>query len=91
MELQRLELGGNLIEMGKWEEEERESGRKNREKKFLESHPFASCVTRFAGQFEVGKGPRQREKRAFKQEILSRVREACVSDVEFADIVAEDL
>ncbi|PIN20300.1 hypothetical protein CDL12_07016 [Handroanthus impetiginosus] len=61
------------------------------EMKNLESHPFASCVGRFAVQLEVGEGLRQREKRAFKQQILKKVREACVSDAEFATIVAEVL
>ncbi|XAR66851.1 hypothetical protein NMG60_11013209 [Bertholletia excelsa] len=96
VELQRSELGGDLIEVGKWEEEgvragEGEGKRKSRERRFLESHPFASCVARFAVQLEVGEGLRQREKRAFKQEILRRVREACVSDAEAATIVAEVL
>ncbi|CAL5400442.1 unnamed protein product [Camellia sinensis] len=65
--------------------------RESRERRFLEKHPFASCVARFAVQVEVGEGLRQREKRAFKQEILNRVREACVSDAESATIVAEVL
>ncbi|KAL6965498.1 hypothetical protein U1Q18_036550 [Sarracenia purpurea var. burkii] len=81
VELQRSELGGDLIEMGKM----RGSG----ERKYLESHPFASCVARFAVQLEVGEGLRQRERRDFKQEILKRVREACLSDAEAATIVAE--
>jgi len=42
-------------------------------------------------QLEVGEGLRQRERRAFKQEILVRVREACVSDAEAATIIAEVL
>ncbi|KAI8565651.1 hypothetical protein RHMOL_Rhmol03G0277000 [Rhododendron molle] len=97
VELQRGELGGDLIEVGKWEEEEsggvevlgrRESAR---ERRYLESHPFASCVARFAVQLEVGEGLRQRERRALKQEVLKRVREACVSDAEAATIVAEVL
>ncbi|CBI25545.3 unnamed protein product, partial [Vitis vinifera] len=79
LELQRSEMGGILIEMG------------CREKRFLETHPFASCVARFAVQLEVGEGLRQREKRAFKQEILGLVREACASDAEAATIVAEVL
>lgn len=54
-------------------------------------HPFANCVARFAVQLEVGEGLRQREKRAFKQQILSKVREACVSDAESATVVAEVL
>lgn len=105
--LQRSEWGGTLIEMDKGEnndnsnseeeEEEEErlinlsSSRSKKEKKFLKKHPFASCVARFAVQLEVGEGLRQREKRAFKQEILKRVREASVSDAEAATIIAEVL
>ncbi|KAE9464388.1 hypothetical protein C3L33_03723, partial [Rhododendron williamsianum] len=95
VELQRGELGGDLIEVGKWEEEESGGvevlGRREsvRERRYLESHPFASCVARFAVQLEVGEGLRQSERRALKQEILKRVREACVSDAEAATIVAE--
>nr|XP_016506540.1 PREDICTED: uncharacterized protein LOC107824307 [Nicotiana tabacum] len=61
------------------------------EKRFLERHPFASCVARFAVQLEIGEGLRQREKRAFKQEILKKIREASNSDAEAATIVAEVL
>lgn len=64
---------------------------KKKKKMFLEKHPFASCVARFAVQLEVGEGLRQREKRAFKQEILKRVKEASVSDAEAATIIAEVL
>lgn len=53
--------------------------------------PFAGCVARFAVQLEVGEGLRQREKRAFKQQILDKVRECCASDAESATIVAEVL
>ncbi|XP_022755191.1 uncharacterized protein LOC111303301 [Durio zibethinus] len=94
VELQRSELGGVLIEMGKFGGENKERERMKREKreqKYLENHPFASCVARFAVQLEVGEGLRQREKRAFKQEILTRVREASVSDAEAATIIAEVL
>ncbi|XP_034918765.1 uncharacterized protein [Populus alba] len=88
VELQRSELGEDLIDTGMFDDEkERGKG----EKEFLESHPFASCVARFAVQLEVGEGLRQREKRAFKQEILKRVREACVSDAEAATVTAEVL
>lgn len=52
---------------------------------------FGSCVARFAVEVEAGEGLRQREKRAFKQEILKRVREASVSDAEAATIIAEVL
>lgn len=103
LELQRSEIGGILIEMGWFNEEENmksfdgvdiegiRSSRDSREKRFLETHPFASCVARFAVQLEVGEGLRQREKRDFKQEILGLVREACASDAEAATIVAEVL
>ncbi|KAA8535170.1 hypothetical protein F0562_030173 [Nyssa sinensis] len=102
VELQRSELGGDLIDMGKFEDESENSGvgpvgmegkgkRESKERRFLDSHPFASCVARFAVQLEVGEGLRQREKRAFKQEILKRVREVSVSDAEAATIVAEVL
>ncbi|KAF9617083.1 hypothetical protein IFM89_033188 [Coptis chinensis] len=104
VELQRSELGGDLIDMSGYEEEKesnevcvggvemKSKGKKeSREKRFLQKHPFASCVARFAVQLEVGEGLRQRERRAFKQEIVKRVREACVSDAEFATIVAEVL
>lgn len=104
LELQRSEAGGILIEMGRFKEEEEgkkslegvemegvRRDRESREKRFMERHPFASCVARFAVQLEVGEGLRQREKRAFKLEILRRVREACASDAEAATIVAEVL
>lgn len=103
LELQRSEMGGILIEMGWFNEEENmksfdgvdiegiRRSRDSREKRFLETHPFASCVARFAVQLEVGEGLRQREKRDFKQEILGLVREACASDAEAATIVAEVL
>ncbi|KAI5679614.1 hypothetical protein M9H77_00841 [Catharanthus roseus] len=104
VDLQRSELGGELIDAGKSQSEEcgaeiegREvylgmfETRGSKEKRFMESHPFTSCVAKFAVQLEVGEGLRQREKRAFKQEILKRVREASVSDAEAATIVAEVL
>ncbi|XVE63662.1 hypothetical protein DITRI_Ditri07aG0037700 [Diplodiscus trichospermus] len=94
VELQRSELGGDLIEMGKFGDENKEFGEKRREKRekmFLENHPFASCVARFAVQLEVGEGLRQREKRAFKLEILERIREASLTDAEAATITAEVL
>lgn len=56
-----------------------------------ESKVFVRCVVRFAIQLEVGEGLRKREKRELKQEVLKRVREACVSDAEAATIVAEVL
>ncbi|KAL1563442.1 hypothetical protein AAHA92_05908 [Salvia divinorum] len=51
----------------------------------------SSEVARLAVQLEVGEGLRQREKRALKQLILERVRQACVSHAECATIVAEVL
>lgn len=106
VELQRGEMGGDLIDLGRFEEreeivvnmvggvEKEERGRRernNRETRYLESHPLASCVARFAVQLEVGEGLRQREKRAFKQEILKGVREACGCDAKAATIIAEVL
>lgn len=99
VELQRSELGGDLIGLEKHTAEESrgiaagivEGGRESREKRFLENHPFASCVAKFAVQLEVGEGLRKREKRAIKPEILKRVRKACVSDAEAATIIAEVL
>ncbi|XP_030477405.1 uncharacterized protein LOC115694415 [Syzygium oleosum] len=98
VELQRLELGGDLIDLGRFEQSEVETDSmtnagksKSKSRRFLESHPFASCVARFAIQLEVGEGLRQREKREFKQEILVRVREVSANDAEAATIVAEVL
>ncbi|PHT42481.1 hypothetical protein CQW23_16506 [Capsicum baccatum] len=104
VQLQRSELGGDLIDLGKAqlkeaEVEEEDKGnnkmkKKKRgygEKRYLERHPFASCVARFGVQLEVGEGLRQREKRGFKQEILKKIREACDTDAEAATIVAEVL
>ncbi|KAJ8559922.1 hypothetical protein K7X08_003980 [Anisodus acutangulus] len=95
VELQRSELGGDLIDLGKAhhniEEQDVEKKRGYGEKRYLERHPFASCVARFAVQLEVGEGLRQREKRGFKQEILKNIREACDTDAEAATIVAEVL
>ncbi|CAI0542699.1 unnamed protein product [Linum tenue] len=104
VELQRSELGGDLIGMERFDSEsefdsdsdgggegKKKKKKKRKEKGFLERHPFASCVARFAVQLEVGEGLRQREKRALKPEILRRVKEGCVSDAEAATIVAEVL
>ncbi|KAK8501322.1 hypothetical protein V6N13_027021 [Hibiscus sabdariffa] len=94
VELQRSEFGGDLIEMGKFDDDNQETAgkkRERRENKFLKNHPFASCVARFAVQLEVGEGLRQREKRAFKPEILEKVKEASVNDAEAATIIAEVL
>ncbi|KAJ4953373.1 hypothetical protein NE237_030205 [Protea cynaroides] len=103
LELQRSELGGDLIDMVRFDENEKsgvcaggveiesKAKKENKEGKILEGHPYASCVARFAVHLEVGEGLRQREKRAFKQDILRRVREACFSDAEAATIVAEVL
>ncbi|KAJ4792592.1 hypothetical protein LUZ62_043838 [Rhynchospora pubera] len=105
--LQRSELGGALIEMDSWDfpkEIGRNSdhgirvGRllkpkqgKSKQLLFLEARPFASAVARFAIQVEVGEGLRQREKRAIKQDILKRVKEAATSPVEAANVFAEVL
>ncbi|KAK9098594.1 hypothetical protein Syun_025639 [Stephania yunnanensis] len=89
VELQRSELGGDLIEMGSGHRMGDESSRDM--EKYLEDHPFASCVARFAIQLEVGEGLRQREKRMLKQVILRRVREACASEAVAATILAEVL
>ncbi|KAI3524404.1 hypothetical protein L1887_03059 [Cichorium endivia] len=78
VELQKSEMGGVLMDV-------------KGESMNIEMHPFASCVARFAVQLEVGEGLRQREKRALKQQVLKRVREAHVSDAEAATIVAEVL
>lgn len=106
VELQRSELGGDLTEMALDEDDkenrevaaaggggikEKKTRRENRENRFFENHPFSSCVARFAVQLEVGEGLRQRERRAFKQQILMRVREASISDAEAASIIAEVL
>ncbi|KAI3907434.1 hypothetical protein MKX01_036351 [Papaver californicum] len=91
VELQRSELGGCLIDMGDRFEEKVKTSRDRRDRKYLEEHPFVSCVSRFWIQLDVGEGLRQREKRAFKLEILQRVREACDSDSEAATILAEVL
>lgn len=94
VDLQRSELGGDLIAVedeNSGGEEGNNKGKKCKREKYLKSHPFASCVARFAVQLEVGEGLRQREKRAFKQEILKRVREASLSDAEAATVVAEVL
>ncbi|KAI3983773.1 hypothetical protein MKX01_001177 [Papaver californicum] len=93
VELQRSELGGCLIDMGdRFEDDEKvKTSRDRRDREYLEEHPFVSCVSRFWIQLDVGEGLRQREKRAFKLEILQRVREACDSDSEAATILAEVL
>lgn len=88
--LQRSELGGDLIDVRECETEENRGKQGSREK-YLERHPFASCVARFAVQLEVGEGLRQREKRGFKQEILRKVKEASLFDAEAATIQAEVL
>ncbi|KAI4344199.1 hypothetical protein L6164_011450 [Bauhinia variegata] len=65
MELQRSKLGGDLIGIiGKRERLVLEvlRGRESHQKRFLNSHSFASCVARFAVQLEVGEGLRQRGK-----------------------------
>ncbi|KAH7847216.1 hypothetical protein Vadar_023401 [Vaccinium darrowii] len=98
VELQRLEIEGDSIDGGggesrgiceETEEKEREMGR--RERGLMEEWPFASCVTRFIVQLEMGDGLELGERRELKQEILSRVREASVSDAEATAIVSEIL
>ncbi|KMT02751.1 hypothetical protein BVRB_8g193380 [Beta vulgaris subsp. vulgaris] len=104
VELQRSELGGDLIDVRECETEENRGeteenrgeteenrGKQGSRKSYLERHPFASCVARFAVQLEVGEGLRQREKRAYKLEVLRRVREASISDAEASTIQAEVL
>ncbi|KAI5330764.1 PREDICTED: cysteine ase inhibitor [Prunus dulcis] len=44
----------------------------------VEKFPFSRCVASFAVQVEVGEALEQSEKRAFKLEILKRVREAAM-------------
>ncbi|KAI3803055.1 hypothetical protein L1987_31203 [Smallanthus sonchifolius] len=78
VELQRSETGGVLMDV-------------RGENDNTERHPFSSCVARFAVQLEVGEGLRRREKRALKQEVLTRVREAHVCEAEAATIIAEVL
>lgn len=94
VELQRSEFGGDLTDIGKARNGGDDNGTMN-DDVYAEckemKHPFASCVARFVVQLEVGEGLRQRERRALKQVILNRVREACVSDAECATIVAEIL
>lgn len=90
VELQRSDLGGDLMELGMYDEQDQNKS-SSRDKRFLERRPFSSCVARFAVQLEVGEGLRQRERRAFKQQILVRVREASISDAEAATIIAEVL
>ncbi|KAD6795002.1 hypothetical protein E3N88_05898 [Mikania micrantha] len=78
VELQRSETGGVLMDV-------------RGENNSIQRHPFSSCVARFAVQLEVGEGLRRREKRALKQEVLMRVREAHVCEAEAATIIAEVL
>ncbi|RZC81742.1 hypothetical protein C5167_044316 [Papaver somniferum] len=92
VELQRSQLGGCLIDMGDFGDDEKvKTSRDRRDREYLEEHPFVSCVSRFWIQLDVGEGLRQREKRAFKLEILQRVREACDCDSDAATILAEVL
>ena len=69
--LQRSELGGDLIDIDEREEgeEEEEKGvsvggvvekgkRESRQRRFLKSHPFASCVAIVAVQLEVAESLR---------------------------------
>ncbi|RDY14293.1 hypothetical protein CR513_00661, partial [Mucuna pruriens] len=52
---------------------------------------FATCVSRFAIQVEVGEGLSPEEKREVKLEILKSVEEASESEAEFATVSAEIL
>ncbi|KZV29627.1 hypothetical protein F511_00905 [Dorcoceras hygrometricum] len=81
LELQRSAMAANGID----------TKLERRRQRQYQHQPFASCLARFAVQLEVGEGLRQREKRAFKQQMLDKVRECCVSDAESATIVAEVL
>ncbi|CAI9758928.1 unnamed protein product [Fraxinus pennsylvanica] len=56
-----------------------------------ESNQFAGCVVKFTIEMENGEGLRQRERRNFKQEILEKLKEGCVSEAEAATIAAEVL
>ncbi|CAL9776809.1 unnamed protein product [Musa acuminata subsp. burmannicoides] len=96
--LQRSDLGGALIEMdggGRGAvpvgQLRRGRGVGEEERQFLEARPFASCVSRWAVQVEVGEGLRQREKREIKREVVARVREAAASEAEAATALAEVL
>ncbi|PON71330.1 Coatomer beta subunit [Parasponia andersonii] len=51
--------------------------------------PCENCIARFVVQIQAGESLEKREKREFKSKILKMVREASVSDAEFAAIVAE--
>ncbi|THU69705.1 hypothetical protein C4D60_Mb08t17200 [Musa balbisiana] len=96
--LQRSDLGGALIEMdggGRGAvpvgQLRRGRGVGEEERQFLQARPFASCVSRWAVQVEVGEGLRQREKREIKREVVARVREATASEAEVATALAEVL
>ncbi|KAI4316349.1 hypothetical protein L6164_024337 [Bauhinia variegata] len=91
--LQKMEHGSRLIEMDSYDEleTEPESNTKIRERGDLENFPFASCVSRFAIQLEVGEGLSAEEKTEFKLEILRNVREGSESDAELDTIKAEIL
>ncbi|PON89870.1 LOW QUALITY PROTEIN: Coatomer beta subunit [Trema orientale] len=53
--------------------------------------PCENCIARFVVQIQAGESLEKREKREFKSKFLKMVREASVSDAEFAAIVAEVL
>ncbi|XVE97395.1 hypothetical protein REPUB_Repub03eG0015600 [Reevesia pubescens] len=96
MELQRLENQCNGNENGTINEESAKSDPKIEsddeiEKDYVGNCPFECCVARFAVQLEVGEMLSKKEKKEFKLEIFRRVREASVSEAEFATIVAEVL
>lgn len=52
---------------------------------------FDGCVSRFAIQLEVGEGLSSEEKSEMKLEMLRLVKEASISDAEFASVSAEIL
>lgn len=100
VDLQRLGIERELIEMSEFDEDENRGNSEETESEakigieergLMENWPFTSCVTRFVVQFEMGEGLEKGEKRQLKQEILRRVREASVSEAEATSIVAEVL
>ncbi|KAJ7958794.1 Armadillo-like helical [Quillaja saponaria] len=99
MEMQRMELQSNLIEpeTGQYDNDTVSVGTSSQRKVEIKNKgemgdfPFASCVSRFAIQLEVGEGLIPKERRELKLEILRLVRVASVSDAEVATISAEIL
>lgn len=98
MDLQRLEGRRDLIDMGRSQKVgdecvcvKTELKLKSEEGILGEDFPFENCVARFVKQVQVGEGLEIKEKREFKLEMLSLVREASISEAESATIVAEIL